>query len=221
MVNRLALLNEWREKHGGIPYFQTRAELYSYISSAVIGDEQPITYLEFGVYKGDATRCWSTLNRNPNSEFVGFDSFEGLPETWKVYQGSLRRGHFSTQGMTPKIDDRRVRFVKGWFQDTLPHFLKNLDRIRQLVINNDSDLYSSSLYTLCTLHPWMKEGTIIIFDEFSQVLDEFRALENYSRAFLREYEVIAAAGEYYDRVAIRWLQLREGEGTHKKDAEYA
>lgn len=204
MVNHLALLDKWRSQYDGMPYFEERFQLYDYLSSEVIGPS-PITYLEFGVYQGNAIRYWSELNAHSDSSFVGFDTFEGLPENWQIYTGELKQGHFDTGGKFPDINDKRVRFVKGLFQDTLPGFLETFKPVNQLVINNDSDLYPSTLYTLCKLDPLMRPGTIIIFDEFSQVLDEFRALEDYSKSFRRKYEVLGASGQYYDRVAIRWI----------------
>jgi O-methyltransferase len=205
-LNRLAHLNEWRKRYPNIPYFASRKELYIYLIENVIG-EQEITFLEFGVWQGDSMRCWTQSHRNPKSQFFGFDTFRGLPEPWDTQVGVLKSGHFSTDGQVPNIEDPRVRFYKGLFQDTLPGFLAShsLDG-KQLVINNDSDLYSSTLFTLCSLHPIARKGTIVIFDEFSHILDEFRALEDYVGAFRRKYEVLAASGQYYDRVAIRFIE---------------
>ena len=50
--------------------------------------------------------------------------------------------------------------------------------------------------------------TIIIFDEFSSMLNEFRALEDYTSSYLRDYEVMAAtisSEGYYSQVAIRMV----------------
>lgn len=205
MANNLALLNDWRKRYTPVPYFPHRDELYDYISAEVVG-EKPITYLEFGVFQGESIRYWTKLNSQPGSEFIGFDTFEGLPEKWHRYVRDMDRGHFDSQGQPPRIDDKRVRFLKGLFQDSLPGFLKTFETSKQLVINNDSDLYSSTLFTLCSLHPFLTAGTVIIFDEFSCVLDEFKALEDYRRAFLRKYKVVGASGQYYDRVAIRFTE---------------
>jgi hypothetical protein len=75
-----------------------------------------LLYLEFGVWQGYSIEYFSRLNRSPRSLFYGFDSFEGLPEGWR----GMSAGHFSTGGQIPVIDDERVRFIKGWFQDSLP-----------------------------------------------------------------------------------------------------
>jgi hypothetical protein len=41
-----------------------------------------VLYMEFGVFQGRAARHWSKLLRHPESHLHGFDSFEGLPESW-------------------------------------------------------------------------------------------------------------------------------------------
>lgn len=65
-------------------------------------------------------RQWSKLLRNPASTLHGFDSFLGLPHDWTL-EGH-ERGYFSTEGQVPEIDDPRVRFFVGWFEETLPQY---------------------------------------------------------------------------------------------------
>lgn len=48
----------------------------------------------------------------------------------------------------------------------------------------------------------IKPGTIIIFDEFYSVMHEFRALEDYCSAYMRNYSVIAATRNHLE-IAIR------------------
>jgi len=55
-----------------------RYDLYNYIIYDVL-ENRPIDYLEFGVWKGESLKYFSTLDQNPKSRFFGFDSFEGLP----------------------------------------------------------------------------------------------------------------------------------------------
>jgi hypothetical protein len=181
----------------------TRTDLYKYLNDSFVTDET-IDYLEFGVYKGRSMRDWLTINKSESSRFFGFDSFVGLPTNWSKLSGIKQKGYFTTSGEIPYelTSDKRVRFVKGTFQDTLDFFLKQVDLKGQLVINLDADLYTSTLYVLATLDKHIRPGAIIIFDEFTSG-DECRALVDYSGSFLREYEIIAVAGISFQKVAIR------------------
>ena len=64
------------------------------------------------------------------------------------------------------------------------------------MINNDSDLYSPTLYTLTMLHSRLVPGSIVIFDEFSSPLHEFRALHDYLGAYNRRATPIALNTDY-------------------------
>jgi hypothetical protein len=156
----------------------------------VIGLSEPVTYLEFGVHKGDSLLHWASLLRHPDTHLVGFDSFHGLPEKWDFYHGSLNAGAFSTAGRTPRTADMRVSFVKGWFQNTVPDFLATptvaLDR--PVMIHFDADLYSSTLFLLCMLWNHIPDYHFIM-DDF--VHDEMLALTDFSKSFPIELTWIA------------------------------
>jgi hypothetical protein len=189
-LNWLFRYGEWFKENACNEVFATREEMYAYTQNTLIGD-LPIDYLEFGVYKGDSIRNWAGLNRDPRSRFVGFDSFEGLPEDWKGHQVTMPKGSFDTGGTIPVVDDTRVGFVKGYFQNTLPGFLKGFTPENRLVLHCDADLYSSTLYMLTNLDRIITPGTLLIFDEFSLVLHEFKAFIEYTRSFQRRYRVRA------------------------------
>ncbi len=200
---RLTLLKPWIERYQPHPYFVSRESLYAHVAQTVIGDI-PITYLEFGVYQGASLQSWMSLNTAENSEFVGFDSFEGLPERWVDLSRTYVPGSYSTGGRLPALEDRRVRLVRGWFQETLPIFLSQFSTDRQVVVHCDADVYVSTLFVLCKLDALMRPGTIVIFDDFSTMLHDFRAWEDYTHSFWREYEVLGASGRtYYEHVALR------------------
>ncbi len=205
LVN-LPKVESWRKEHvlPGTPEFDEREEMFAHLQSDLIG-EQPIDYLEFGVFKGDSIRLWSELNAHPGSRFFGFDSFEGLPEDWKRFDDKIAKSHFDLSGTLPDIDDDRVSFVPGWFQDTLPGFLEGFEPRSQLVVHIDADLYSSALYVLTRCEDILTPGTIVLFDEFSSPLNEFAALADYCSAYRRGYDVLASAWTYYAQLAIRML----------------
>ena len=154
-INHNALVRRWiAEQHGRIPTFEHLYDFYRYVHDEVCGGTA-IDFLEFGVYKGDSIRFWSQMNRDPQSRFIGFDSFEGLPENWTK---KVPKGAFYVGGAVPQIDDERVTFVTGWFQNALPGFLKGFGPRSRLVVHNDSDLYSSTLFTLVSLHRFLISG---------------------------------------------------------------
>ncbi len=153
-----------------------------------------IDYLEFGVHEGHSIFHFAKENRSPESRFFGFDCFTGLPEDWN---SDYKRGHFNTKGQAPKVGDPRVEFVIGMFQETLPDFLASFKAGNQVIVNIDSDLYSSALYCLTKLDPHLPKGTILIFDEFGEVLHEFRAVHDYMSSYRREYNVICSHDNFF------------------------
>lgn len=137
-----------------------------------------ILMLEFGVWRGESMAYLLQANTSEKSRFFGFDSFEGLPEDWR----GMAAERFDRDGELPDIDDDRLRFVKGWFRDTLPGMLDELEALavgRSLIVHFDADLYSSSLYLLFILGTRFKSYHFI-FDEFSG--HETRALFNFAQA---------------------------------------
>ena len=197
-VSQNAKVAAWIRKHRGqVPGFASREAIYRHIADTILKDE-PIDFLEFGVREGGTMRSWLGLNAHPESRFYGFDTFTGLPEEWNYFG----KGAFSAGGKVPDIADPRVEFIAGLFQDTLPGFLQTFTPRTRLVINNDSDLYSSTLYTLTMLHSRLVPGSIVIFDEFSSPLHEFRALHDYLGAYNRRATPIALNTDYAMQAAF-------------------
>jgi hypothetical protein len=199
MVNQNARLHQWHETHLRGPHLSTRMDLHRHVYDQQAGK---LDYLEFGVYKGRTLRAWSEMSRRREVRLFGFDTFTGLPEKWELGGASLAEGHFAVEAM-PTFDDPRVTLVKGLFQDTLPLFLNRYERRGTLIVHLDADLYSSTLYVLARLSDVLRAGDVLIFDEFSQPLHEYRALVDWSQAYRRSYVGIASASEYHQQVAVR------------------
>jgi O-methyltransferase len=180
-----------------VSHFDNRDQLYQHVNQAVLKGEA-IDYLEFGVWQGASIKRWCELNSNPKSRFFGFDSFEGLPEYWNR---KTVKGAFDLQGVAPQIGDERVKLVKGWFQESVPTFLESFHPQSRLVIHIDSDLYSSALFCLTSLHPLAKPGTILIFDQFQDSEHEFSAFVDYTTSYYREWVVLGTTKRYL-QVAI-------------------
>jgi len=172
-------------------------KMYSKHAIAATGgnmsDLQQFHHSEDKPYKIHKIVTWAAMNVNANSRFFGFDSFEGLPSDWNALH---RKGAFGTGGRIPDIRDRRVEVVKGWFHKSLPAFLADFKDSRQLVVHIDSDLYASALCVLTTLDRWLIPGSIVIFDEFRDLLNEFAAWCDYCTAYWREAHGICFTPRY-------------------------
>lgn len=197
-INRLPLLRDYASPFGRVPAFPTREAMWSHLASLRTG---AIDYLEFGVHAGHSILHWAQANRDAQSHFVGFDTFEGLPEEWNT---GYPKGYFDRGGKEPPTEDRRVRFVKGLFQETLDGFLASFSGGRSLVVHVDCDLYSSTLYCLTKLDPLLKVGTMVIFDEFGDVQHEFRAFCDYLASYRREARLICT----HDRCFTAAVEMR-------------
>ena len=166
VINDSLKYGSWIKKYDFIKLGPGRELLWDYLNDKIIKNS-PINYLEFGVFQGYSINKWRIYNKNSESRFYGFDSFEGLPDDWKYSYGlEMKKGKFDVKGSIPKIDDSRVSFIKGYFQETLPRFLETFNSNNRLIIHCDADLYSSTLFVLASMNKIIIPGTIIIFDEF-------------------------------------------------------
>lgn len=143
--------------------------------------------LEFGVRFGVSIRQIAAL---ANQAVHGFDSFEGLPESW----GSEPRGSYSTLGALPAVPGS-VTLHRGWFEQSLPEFLRSHGGPVRFM-NVDCDIYSSTRTVLTLLAERIVPGTVIVFDEYfgheGWKNDEFRAFQ----------EAVAECGWRYDYLGI-------------------
>jgi len=140
-----------------VPSFKSRQALFDKCLKAI---KNPGLYLEFGTYKGDSINLLAKLA--PAQTFYGFDSFAGLPETWTV---DSKKGNFDLQGKLPLVWDN-VRLIKGWYNESLPNFIKQHPNAKVAFIHMDCDLYSSTKTVLDLLRSMLSQGTIICFDEY-------------------------------------------------------
>jgi O-methyltransferase len=220
-LHNFSLLSSWVNKHSkNVPFsdfykptrtYNNRIKLHEYVVKSQELDQKPIHYLEFGVAGGTSFAWWTKLNQHPGSLFFGFDTFEGLPEDWHFF----KKGAFSYD--IPFMDDARGTFIKGLFQDTVYTFLanysKNLDNPRATrVLHLDADLYSSTLFALTMMAPYLRDGDILLFDEFNIPNHEFAAWNDFVRSYYIKYEVIGAVNNFY-QTAIRIVKQPAGQGS--------
>jgi hypothetical protein len=175
----------------GMPtHFHRREELFETALPRVTGS-RPL-YLEFGVWQGESLRWWSKHLTAPAARFVGFDSFEGLPERWNQFVGA---GAFALDNV-PQFDDERISLQVGWFSETLPTF--EVPEHDQLIVNIDSDLYSSAVEVLSRLEDYLVPGTLIYFDEFADRDHELRAFREFLVRTGKDVEPLGyAAGQHW------------------------
>jgi hypothetical protein len=202
-INGLLEYSDFIGKHSHALQVDYRWQLFEYVNEQI--NNTAVTFLEFGVYKGKSINLWASINTNPNSRFIGFDTFEGLPETWHRLINKYEKGKFDMKGVIPEIVDSRISFIKGYFQESLPAFFCNDTYAltsKQLIVHFDADLYSSELFCLCQLYPYMSKNTIMIFDDFYIVEHDFRALRDFTSSHLIRYEVMCFASTF-KQVAIK------------------
>ncbi len=60
----------------------------------------------------------------------------------------------------------------------------------------DADLYSSTIFVLTQLYPYLQPGDIILFDEFNVPLHEFKAFNEFTKAFYIELKPLGAVNNY-------------------------
>ena len=123
-------------------------------------------WLEFGIHEGETIIYTAGCKLgNPKFKIYGFDSFEGLPEDWV---GDNTKEKFNLQGKIPNhlLQYPNIEIVKGWFDKSLPKFIKEQNINKISFLNIDSDLYSSANTVLTLLTPYFKGECVIHFDEF-------------------------------------------------------
>ena len=143
--------------------FDARTELWSYCLNRIpqLQTAEGGIIAEFGVWKGESINFFA---RNcPNAKVFGFDSFEGLEEDWYGYR--LQKGFFTTNGQLPKVEEN-VNLIKGWFEETLPKFCRDLGQEQIQLLHMDADTYKPTAYVLRSLIKNLGKGTIVIFDEY-------------------------------------------------------
>jgi len=161
----------------------------------------PGLVLEFGVRRG------TSLNRlaaRAGQTVHGFDSFEGLPQSW----GAEPAGVLTTGAQLPPVAGNAV-LHPGWFSDTLAPFLAAHPGPVRLV-NIDSDIYASAREVLFALASRLVAGSIVVFDELvgnrTWAEDEFKALGEFVQAFDVKMEILAVT-PFTKQVVMRVLTL--------------
>lgn len=157
----------------------------------VVRDRVPGDLIEAGVWRGGAAITMRAVLEAYGAEdrrvWVA-DSFRGLPppnaERYPHDAGldltrfpilavpaETVRANFRAFGLL----DERVRFVEGWFSQTL----RGVDAERFAVIRLDGDLYESTVDVLEALYPKLSPGGFLIVDDYGAVAACAAAVHDY------------------------------------------
>jgi O-methyltransferase len=160
----------------------------------IVADDVPGDLIETGVWRGGACifmkanlRAWGDTGR---TVWLA-DSFEGLPrpnaavypadegdtlhrQTGLAVGADQVRHNFERYGLL----DERVRFLVGWFKDTLP--AAPVERLSLMRL--DGDMYESTIQAIEPLYPKLSPGGFCIIDDFGshasqagQAVHDYRA----------------------------------------------
>jgi len=161
----------------------------------VVADGIPGDLVECGVWRGGSSifmrGLLKVLNDTRRKVWV-CDSFEGLPPpdpdkfpddhgdahwTLNAYLG-VPLETVEANFRRYELLDEQVRFLKGWFRDTLPAGPFD-DGIA--VLRLDGDMYESTWVALESLYPKLARGGFVIIDDYSswegcrKAVDTFRS----------------------------------------------
>lgn len=177
----------------------------------IIQDNIPGDFIETGVWRGGATIFMKALLKandiNDRVVWVA-DSFEGLPApNESKYIADKGDKHYlrkelavsleTVKGNFLKYDllDENVKFLKGWFKDTLP--TAPIDQLSLLRL--DGDMYESTMDALNALYPKLSVGGYLIVDDWGAIQKCRQAVEDYRNAhgITNKIETIDWTGAYW------------------------
>jgi hypothetical protein len=149
---------------------------------AMLGDQATSagsTYLEFGVFVGTSMSCMYKAASSSGANglrFVGFDSFQGMPEgveqvdDQRWHEGQLHADmELTHQNMRRLgVPSSRIELVPGWFEESLTDETRQrLGLVRASVVMFDCVLSTSTRLALDFCTPLIAERAIFYFDDWN------------------------------------------------------
>lgn len=181
----------------------------------VIDDQVPGDFIETGVWRGGACILMRAVLEahgvRDRTVWVA-DSFAGLPPADpEHYPAETVQGWHTFRELAVDLEtvqenfrkygllDGQVRFLKGWFKDTLP--VAPIDRLA--IARLDGDMYESTRQALEALYPKLQPGGFLIVDDFGSLEPCRTAVMEYrSRHRIEEpIEEIDTTGVFWRRRA--------------------
>jgi O-methyltransferase len=173
----LSSRGRWIQKE----YWQFGQDQRAYIFMSIarflhINRPIPGYYFEFGCNEANTMRkAWDNFRYLFDFVYVGFDSFEGLPEIsdvdkqdiWKKGKLAYAEELFIKKVTCHGMPSNKLRTVKGFYDKSLTLELKhNLLPTKAAVIYIDCDLYVSTVPVLEWVIDFLQVGTVIVFDDW-------------------------------------------------------
>lgn len=173
----------------------------------VLGDDVPGDLIETGVWRGGATIFMRGVlkahDETTRTVWVA-DSFQGLPPPDPArYPADTGDTSFKWGGLAVGVEqvkhnferygllDDQVKFLPGWFKDTLP--TAPIERLA--VMRLDGDLYESTWQAIEALYPRLSPGGFCIVDDYGAFVDQCqRAIHDYRDAHGVTEEIIDIDG---------------------------
>jgi O-methyltransferase len=146
----------------------------------VLEDGVPGDLLEAGVWRGGSAifmRALLDVMGDETRLVWAADSFRGLPPPDPTVVADRGDKHHENDFLAVSLDevksnfrkygllDDRVRFLPGWFSDTLP----NAPIESLAVLRADGDMYASTMDILAPLYPKVSDGGFVIVDDYGAV----------------------------------------------------
>ena len=157
----------------------------------VLARNVPGDLMETGVWRGGAAilmRAILKVNGVADRRVWCADSFEGLPPpnpakypldeklTFSQFkQLAVSLEEVQTNFRRYNLLDDQVKFLKGWFRDTLP----GAPVERLAVLRLDGDLYESTMDALTALYPKVSRGGYVIIDDYNDIPACRQAVQDY------------------------------------------
>ncbi len=80
--------------------------------------------------------------------------------------------------------------------------IKSFFRSKPKIIHLDADLFSSTIFVLSQLYPYLKKGDIIFFDEFNVANHEFLAFKIFTESFYVKMRPVGAVNNFYQTAFV-------------------
>lgn len=190
---------------------RARMENVRSLIEIILREKVPGDFIETGVWRGGTCIFMRGMLRSygvRNRRVWLADSFQGLPKPDELkYPADTGDEFHSYPELAVSLDevranferygllDDRVRFLPGWFRDTLPSApIKRLALLRL-----DGDMYESTIQALESLYPKLSPGGFVIVDDFHVVPSCRRAVEDFRAA----RQIVDAIVEI-DGVGVYW-----------------